>query len=116
MRDAILTIAVLFFTAALIYIIRLLTADRFSGCHRPRARFTVYYDYGCECLEYSLGRIYGSRAIGEYELEVEVVDMICTAESRQWLNELRRKLKKDFIISEGKSDTAAGNGHNQGDS
>ena len=107
MTDVIITLSVLFFTAALICIIRLLTANKYRGCRGPRAKITVYYDVGCECLEYTLGRIIRDPAFGGFNTEIKVVDKIGTSQSRAWLEQLRKKLKTDFeIISEDKSDRA----------
>ncbi len=115
MTDIIFTLAVLFFTAAMIAAVRLFTQKRLPACPRPRARVTVWYGPGGECLEYGIGRIYESRAFADYDLEVEVVDTVATEESRRWLLELQRKLKREFIISEDKCERGAWDDDHNGD-
>ncbi len=105
MRDIIFSAILIAATVGLIYLIRLLSSDIGSECVRPRADMRIYFDRSCECLEYTLSRLYVCSALRELDLHVTVVDCIATPESRQWLLTLRTKLKRDFeIVTEEKSD------------
>lgn len=108
MRDIILALILIAATIGLIWIIRLLSAGFRTACSRPRVELRVFFDQNCECLEYNLDRMYSSAALRETDLRVVIVDCVATKESRQWLNALSMKLKKDFeIVTEDESDGTA---------
>lgn len=108
MRDIIIALILIAATISLIWVIRLLSADFHKECSRPHAELRIYFDQNCECLEYSLGRMYSSSALRETDLRVVIVDCVATKESRQWLGALKAKLKKDFeIVTEDESDGTA---------
>ena len=98
MRDIIIAIVLIAVTVGLIYIIRLLSASFQSLCNRPRAELSLYFDQDCECLEYTLGRLFSSAAFREVDIKLTIIDCVGTPESRQWLEALRTKLKWDFEI------------------
>lgn len=104
MRDIIFAFILIAATIGLIWLIRIMSADFRGSCRRPRVELRVFFDQNCECLEYSLDRIYSSVALRETDLRVVIVDCVATEESRQWLKALSVKLKKDFeIIAEDES-------------
>ena len=104
MRDVVFSAILIAAAVGLIFIVRLLTSDFRPSCPRPRADMTVYFDSGCECLEYILEKIYSSSALRGLDLHITVADRIATPESGQWLEALRKKLKRDFdIVPEEKS-------------
>lgn len=98
MRDLTIAFILIFATVGLIILIRLLTPVFRNSCRGPRVELKVFFDKNCECLEYSLARIYSCPALRDSELSVTVADCIGTEESALWLETLRKKLKKDFII------------------
>ena len=97
-KDIIIALALIAVTAALIGIIRLFISAVKIPCKTPKAELRIYYDSDCECLEYTLERIYSCGELGQLDLRVLVVDRIGTEYSREWLKALRRKIKRDFKI------------------
>ena len=101
MRELLFTVVLILATAGFIALIRLVTKGMTGTCSRPCVELRIIFDEHCECLEYTLGRIYKSPALSATDLQVIVVDKINTEESVEWLSELRKKLKADFEIESG---------------
>lgn len=98
MPDLIFILILTASTAVLIALIRLAVGLLKRPCEKPEAELRVFFDDGCECVEYTLSRFVKSPALRDFRLHLTVVDRIGTLESEAWLNELKRKLGFDFII------------------
>lgn len=114
MRDIAVLLILLASTIALIGLVRLLTSLLSPDKKRIKAEVRVYFDDSDSCLEYTLGRMYSASAFKNADLHVAVVDCVDTDESRQWLEALKRKLRRDFdIVKEGENNGRLQSGDNK---
>ncbi len=98
MKDIIITFLIILLTLGLIVSVKyLIYRSKKPKPIRPKADIILYYNDEA-MFELEFQRLVSSKMYNDFNVDISVVDLISTVQSRQWLENLSRKTDISFDI------------------